>query len=186
MRITFGRALRTSALSALLISVAGCDGDSATIEYAQVGACNGYQQTSGPGGSGPINTVSVGPNRAYVVFRVVQIRNTNSKIDLHFDPARLFVSSGGAHIDPSLAFAKDLGVFTAVPITVQAGKTTGINGLGVAVVSTGAANGASEANTINYMLSYDTPAGEPGIFLEKKNASQTSFPQTDNCRAMTL
>ena len=50
--------------------------DSVTITYDQVGACNGYKQTTGPGGSGPQQTVSAGPNQAFLVFRIVSIDNS--------------------------------------------------------------------------------------------------------------
>lgn len=72
----------------------------------------------------------------------------------------------------------------AIPVTVLKGQIMGINGLTVTVVSTSAANGASEANNTSDMLSYNAGAGDPGIFLTKRNLSQTSWPQTDNCRAI--
>lgn len=160
--------------------------DAATIVFDQVGACNGYQQTSGPPGSGPVNVVSAGANQAYVVFRVVEIDNTKSSKDFNFDPARLYVSGSNprAYVKPTLSFAQDLGVFTAVPMLIPKGKKVGINGLAVAVVPTGAVNGASEANSISYMLLYDPAPGDPGIFPGKRNHSQTSWPQTDDCRAI--
>lgn len=160
--------------------------DSASLVFDQVGACNGYQRTFGPGGAGPINVVSVGPNQAYVVFRIVEIRNTNSSKNFNFDPARLFVAGSNpkAFVRTNLTFAQDLGVFTAVPTFIPAGKTVGINGLAVAVVPTGAVNGASEANTIAYQLLYDPAPGDPALFPAKRNVGQTSWPQTDDCRAI--
>lgn len=181
------------AISAAASLLSGCQTpgplipDAVTITYDQVGACNGYQQNSGPGGAGPINTVSVGPNQAYVIFRVVEFNNKGSSLDFHFDPAKLFVAAqASAHVDPGLALATDLGVFTATSTTVPKGTLQGNNGLAVAVVSTAASNGSSEASKTSYLLSYSTPAGEPGVFFVKRNNSQTVWTQTDNCRAIAL
>jgi hypothetical protein len=183
--------LRLAALllsSVLLSGSAGCPPgplvkDSATLVYDQVGACNGYQQTSGPGGAGPINTVSAGVGAAFVVFRVVEIDNSKSSEDFNFVPDRLFVNgtSPRAFMSSSLSFARDLGVLTAVPATIPKGKKVGINGLVVAVVPVAQ---APEANNTSYMLSYETQAADPGVFLAKRNLSQTTWPQTNDCRSI--
>jgi hypothetical protein len=174
--------------SLVLANCSGCPPgslikDSATVTYDQVGACNGYQQTSGPGGAGPINTVSAGKGAAYVVFRVVEIDNSKSSMDFNFVPDRLFVNgtSPRAFMTSSSTFSQDLGVFTAVPTTVPKGKKIGINGLVVALVS---GEEAPQANNTVYMLSYDTQAGDPGVFLVKRNLNQTSWPKTNDCRAI--
>ena len=84
----------------------------------------------------------------------------------------------------SLSLTRDLGVFAAVPVTVAKGKSQGNNGITVTVVPTVAANGASEANNTSYFLLYDTPTPSLGVVLVKKNPSQTSWAQTDNCLAI--
>jgi len=172
-------------LMALLSTAATCTPTQSpvTITYEQVGACNGYQQTSGPGG--PQNTISAGPKAAFVAFRVVTLDNSKSATDFTFDPEKMFVigTSPMEHVSTSLSLARDLGVFAAIPVTVPAGKNQGNNGIAVITVSTSAANGASEANNTNYLLSYVTPAGQ-SVFLEKRNVNQTTFPQTDDCRGI--
>jgi hypothetical protein len=182
--------VRLTGVVASVLALAGCSGcpgplvkDSATITYDQVGACNGYQQTSGPGGAGPAVTVSAGAGAAYVVFRVVEIDNSKSGKDFNFVPDRLFVlgTSPQAHVKSSLTFSQDLGVFTAVPVTVPKGKKMGINGLAVTVVS---GPEAPEANNTAYMLSYEAQAADPGVFFVKRNLNQATWPQTNNCRAI--
>ncbi|MFM0385876.1 hypothetical protein [Paraburkholderia dipogonis] len=164
--------------------LAGCApgggvGPLATIKYHQVGACNGYQQGSG--------VVSVGPNAAYVAFKIEAVDNTQPAVDFHFDPSRLFISQSTRHfVDPSLMFAQDLGVFGTVPVTVPHGTTVGLDGFSIVVVSTSNANGSAEANQTAYSLFYDTQSTDPGVLMDKTNATQTVWPQTDNCRAITL
>lgn len=167
----------------LAISLNACKKDSATITFDQVGACNGYQQTVG---GGPIQTISAGAGQAYVVFHFTSINNTKSSIAFNFDPAKIYVmgTNPKANIDPSLGFTKDLGVFTVVPVTVSPSQTRPLNGLAVAVVAV--AGGASEANKISYSLGYDAGTSDPDVFFAKSNQGQTSWPQTDNCRAMQL
>jgi hypothetical protein len=164
--------------------LAGCApgggiGPLATIKYHQVGACNGYQRGSG--------IVSVGPNAAYVVFKIEAIDNTKPNIDFHFDPARLFINQSTRHfVDPGLTFAQDLGVFGTVPVTVPHGSVIGLNGFSIVVVSTSSSNGSVEANQTAFSLSYDTQSTDPGVLFDKTNVAQTTWPQTDNCQAMTL
>lgn len=157
----------------------GGPGPLATIKYHQVGACNGYQQGS--------NAVSVGPNAAYVVFKIEAVDNTQPAIDFHFTPSRLFVNQSTRHfVDTSLMFAQDLGVLGTAPVTVPHGTKMPLNGFSIVVVSTSSANGSAEAKQTAYSLLYDTQSSDPGILMDKTNATQTTWPQTDNCRAMTL
>ena len=177
-------------LAAAPLLMCGCNTpgtpqDTVTITYEQVGSCNGYQQTTGPGGSGPQTMVSPGPNAAFATFRVVTIDNSKSSQDFNFEPTRLFINqTPKAFMSSSLSLTRDLGVFAAVPVTVAKGKSQGNNGITVTVVPTVAANGASEANNTSYFLLYDTPTPSLGVVLVKKNPSQTSWAQTDNCLAI--
>ncbi len=165
------------------LSLAGCSSSSnpvVTITYKQVGACNGYETSNGG--------VSVGPNAAYVIFAVDTIDNSQSSQDFAFDPTHLFVNLGGqhVHIDTSLSLAHDiLGTFTLVPTTIPAGKTVTLDGFAPVVVTTVAANGASEANKTSYFLLSD-PSPNFGFILVKSNPSQTSWPDTENCRDIQL
>ncbi|MEK6262483.1 MAG: hypothetical protein AABP62_28120 [Planctomycetota bacterium] len=157
--------------------------DVITITYDQVGACNGYEQTSGPGGSGPHQAVNAGPNAAFVAFRIVSFDNSKSSKDFNFDPDRLFINLSERHfMDSNLSLARDLGVFTAAPTTIPKGKIMGNNGITVTTVPTNSANGASEANNTNYFLLYDSPSG--GVVLVKGDPNRVTWPQTDNCRAI--
>jgi hypothetical protein len=154
-------------------------GPLATIKYHQVGACNGYVQGN--------NAVAAGPNSAYVVFKIEAIDNSQPSIDFHFDPERLYINqSTRRFVSTSLTFARDLGVIGIVPVTVPHGNNRGINGFAVVIVSTSTANGSAEAHQTSYSLLYDTQSSDPGIFMDKTNATQTTWPQTDGCRAMTL
>lgn len=149
------------------------------INYHQVGACNGYVQGN--------NTISVGPNAAYVVYNIESIDNSKTKIDFHFDPTHLFVNgSTREFVDNNLSFSTDLGVLATVPVTVPHGTKMGINGFSIVVVSTSLSNGAKEASQTNYFLLYDTHSSDPGVLPVKTNATQTTWPETDGCRSIQL
>ena len=157
----------TSIITLLTGCAPGGLGPLATIKYHQVGACNGYLQGN--------NAVSVGPNAAYVVFKIEAVNDTQPSTDFHFDPSRLYINqSTRRFVDPSLMFAQDLGVFATVPVTVPHGNIVGINGYSIVVVSTSNANGSAEASQISYFLLYDTQSADPGSVLDKTNATQTS------------
>lgn len=161
----------------------GCSGPDpkpiATIKYHQVGGCNGYLQGN--------DAVSVGPHAAYVVFNIESIDNTQPSSDFNFDPSRLFINEGSREfVDPRLRFARDLSVFGTVPVTVPHGQIRTLNGFSIVVVSTTSENGSIEANRTNYFLLYNTQSTDPGILLNKTNSSQTSWPQTDDCRLIQL
>lgn len=168
----------------VILSLTGCAGGGglgplATIKYHQVGACNGYRQGN--------NGVSVGPNAAYVVFKIEAVDNTQPNIDFHFDPTRLYINQSTRHfVDTSLMFAQDLGVLGTVPVTVPHGNNMPINGYSIVVVDTTDSNGSAEASKTSYNLLYNTQSTDPGILMTKTNSAQTSWPQTDDCRAMTL
>ncbi len=172
----------------LLLTAASCPPPppAAIITFDQVGACNGYQETTGPGGSGPHMTVSAGPGAAFVAFRVVSIDNSKTGQPFQFDPDRIFVSGSSpeAHLDSSLTLAQAFGLLAAAPITVPAGSNQGNSGIAVATVSTGAGNPAAEANTTSYFLSYAGAAGDPPVSLAKRNSTRTAWPVTDDCRAI--
>ena len=84
----------------------------------------------------------------------------------------------------SLSLAKDLSPFSTIAVTVPPGANQGNNGIVVVRASTAASDGASEANNTNYFLAYEPGAGDPGVLFNKKNFGQTTFPQTNDCRAI--
>ena len=146
-----------------------------TINYEQIGACNGFNNGSG--------VTSAGPKAAYVIFRVSTIENKDSAaVDFTFDPNLLFIngSSPRAFASTHLNLAQ-INPFAAKPRFVAKGTTETLNGAVIAVVSTAATDGASEANNSSYFLLYDTPSGAPGVVLAKKDPSRTSWPSTPDC-----
>jgi hypothetical protein len=177
-------------LMAILLVAATCPPSQpvVTVTYRQIAACNGYNRNTGPGGAGPIQTVSAGGQAAFVAFKVLAIDNSKRSTSFNFDPNRMFVngSSPAAHINTSLSLAQDLAPLSVVPVTVPAGNNQGNNGVGVVVVSTAATDGASEANNTNYFLSYEGAPGDPGVVLVKQNSSQISYPGNPNCTMITF
>jgi hypothetical protein len=158
-----------------------------TIAFEQVGACNGYPQTFGPGGSGPHAAVNAGFHAAFVIFRILKVDNSKGAADFNFDPERIFIAERPSeHVDTGLSVAADFGLLKSVAITVPKGGERGHRGFAVVTVSTAASNGASEANNTNYLLSYNGAPSDPPVFLAKKNLSQTTFKQTDNCLEITF
>jgi hypothetical protein len=180
MGMKIERMLFAVALFATAIAAIGCGPNKAAVNFAQIGACNGYKDTSG-------SLASAGPNAAYVVFRVDSLDNTGSSVAFNFDPSRLWVNgtSPNAHMDSSLTLASTIGVLQAPAISVPAKKLTLVHGFVVAVVPTSGGNPATQANQVNYFLSYDATSSDPSVLPVKTNASQTSYPGNDNCLAMT-
>ena len=163
------------ALLVCLLVSSGCNSNGvATINYTQVGACNGWNDGS--------ELHTAGPNAAYVVFKVQSIDNTSGKVDFAFEPSKMAVNvSSRPHMDSGLTLAKFMGVFQLVPKTIPLGKVVGLDGFSVAVVPTSNPNGSVEANQTAYTLVYDTSTKDPGILFAKGNLGKTSWPNTEDC-----
>jgi 6-phosphogluconolactonase (cycloisomerase 2 family) len=56
----------------------------------------------------------------------------------------------------------------------------------MAEVATTAANGAAEANNVNYNLNYNTGTADPPILLQKLNLGRTIWPDTPHCSDINL
>src|SRR5215213_546178 len=103
------RAVALSCLTIPLLLAATCPPTApapspVTITFEQIGACNGYQQTTGPGGSGPHTTISAGPKAAFVAFRILRIDNSQNGSDFNFDPERIFINERPTeHVSTSLS-----------------------------------------------------------------------------------
>jgi hypothetical protein len=152
-----------------------------TINYHQVGACSGFSTSSG--------VVSVSDFQAYVIFEIESIVNPGPG-SFSFVPSRLFVQQATPDFfDPGLmlypqVLAPNIGQAT----TVAPGQTLVLapNGLGATVVTTTASDGASEANQTPYFLGYQAQASDPAVTLVKTDASRTSWPDTSDCRDISL
>jgi hypothetical protein len=153
-----------------------------TITYHQVGACNGY--------AGPFGLVTAGKNFAYVLFGIESIDNSLGSGSFAFNPANLYYQQATEDLfDPSLALYKDiLGPFAAIPTAVPAGDDLkfSVSAEGALIVSTTNPNGAVEANATSYFLLYNRQPGDPPVKLVKSDASQKSWPLTEDCHAILL
>jgi hypothetical protein len=160
-----------------------CGNPDVTITYHQIGACNGFPTNSGE--------TNVGPNQAYVVFGIEKIDNPNgSGATFNFDPNKLFVNSTVKDFvnTSDLIFSNILGPFSATTATITQGNSINfaVSAQVATVVQTAASDGAVEANKTNYTLLYNVGSGDPGVILVKSDASQTSWPLTENCQAISL
>lgn len=159
----------------------GCQPPPVTIDYHQVGACNGDPNANTP--------YSVGSNQAMVVFHLEDVDNSLGTQSFSFDPANLFVqqSSGEDHFNSSLDIYPELfGSSAAVPQTVTAGMDFAyqFGAFGAAVVSTTNPDGAAEANTKVYTLGYFQAVTDPQVVVNN-DGLQTSFPDTEDCSDMS-
>jgi hypothetical protein len=169
------------AVAALVLAAAlmatGCNNptnDLVTIHYKQLGSCNGFNNGSG--------VTSAGPNRAYATFRISTVANKDSSArDFNFDPNRIYINESPRAFTSTHLNLSQLNPFYATARFVSKGTTETINGAVIAVVSTAAADGASEANKTSYLPLYDTPAGGQGVVLVKDNSTQTTWPSTPDC-----
>lgn len=165
---------------ALLALLSGCanpgaavPNGTATIRYEQLGACNGYKDGN--------NVVSAGPDAAFVIFKIIEINNSNGKVNLAYDPTKLFVPPN-AHVSTSLSLAQKIGVLGTTAKTVAAGTNLPHNGYAVVAVPTGNSSDPQlEANLVNYFLSYENDPSGPGIILSKVNHAQTKYQGVQNC-----
>jgi len=154
----------------------------AIIKYHQVGACNGY--VNGFGG------VNAGPNAAFVVFAIESIDNSATLKNFAFDPSKLYVHQA---VDNFMDFGLQMNTDILAPNVV--GNTTVPKGtvftetplkFGPLVVQTVLADGSTEANQTAYFLRYKAAASDPTIFLQKTDASRTSWPNTQDCKTIIL
>lgn len=185
-------------LGAVSVALSGCDiggVGTAEISYRQLGACNAYDAADG--------RVSTRQNEAFVVFQIQAVDNTHGKVDFTFVPSRLYVDQStekqkaewvGNLIHRTISndprFSEAVGVGGVEPIVIYAGKKIEPKAVAVVAVATATANGAEDANKTSYELLYETQVigGEtdPAIRLTKTNAAQTSWPQTDDCKAIKM
>jgi hypothetical protein len=164
------------ALSIFLLAT-GCNptNDIVTIHYEQIGACNGFNNGGG--------ITSAGPKAAYVVFRISTIENNDTAArDFNFDPNRIYINLSPQAFTSTQLNLSQLNPFYARARFVPKGTTAPANvGAVIAIVSTSAEDGASEANKTSYLLSYDLPSGGQGVIFVKANSSQTTWPSTPDC-----
>lgn len=148
-----------------------------SLTYSQTGACNGYVSGN--------STVSSGPNAAYVIFKIETIDNRQGSTDFSFDPKRLYIAQNGS-VDLSLSVARDLSFAKITAASVPKGTIASPSAYGVVVVRTVDVNGAEEANRTNYFLNYATQPSDSGVLLTKTNASQSSWPDTSDCKSISF
>ncbi|MGH7270699.1 MAG: S53 family peptidase, partial [Polyangiaceae bacterium] len=165
---------------------AGCASSAppVTITYHQTGACVVDDVD-------PNNVFTSGPNRAYAIFGIEGIDNSQGTTAFTFDPAKLFIAqpTGLNYFDSSLAIYKNLFVsFAAIQDTIGAGtdRQYGPSADGATTVTTSTADGAVEANQTSYLLNYTQQHFDPPVTLVKSNASQTSFGDSEDCSAIVL
>ena len=173
-------AVATLVLAAGLMA-AGCNpsNELVTIHYKQLGSCNGFNNGGG--------ATSAGPNRAYATFRVANIENKDSAArDFNFDPNRIYIDQSSRAFTSTQLNLSQFNPFYAKARFVPKGTATAINGAVIGVVSTSAADGASEANKTSYTLFYDTPAGGQGVALVNDNPTQTTWPSTPDCTTIAF
>jgi hypothetical protein len=153
--------------------------DVVTIDYEQLGACNGFNNGFG--------VTTAGPQAAFVVLKVYTIRNKeNGARDFNFDPEKLYVisSSPRAYVNNSSGVMAHLNPFLAQSRFVAKGTTQTINGSLIVVVQTGDSDGAREANNSSFTLGYDTPVGGQGVLMEKREPTRTTWPYTPDCTSI--
>jgi len=152
------------------------------ITYHQTGACNGY--VDGFGGH------SAGPNAAFVFFGVERINNSGGTAAFNFDPDNLFVQQTAPRaLDSNLSvYAGIFGPFAVQAGTVNAGNNRSFSPVaqGATVVVTTLADGSTEANQTAYFLIYNRQPADPLIILDKSDALRTSWPNTQDCKTITL
>ena len=153
-----------------------------TITYHQTGACNGY--VDGSGGH------FAGPNQAHVFFGIERINNSGGTAAFNFDPANLFIQQAAPrHLDSTLSvYAGIFGPFAVQASTVNSGNNISFSPVaqGAMIVVTSNNNGSTEANQTAYFLQYDRQPTDPLIVLVKSDLLRTSWPNTQDCKLITL
>jgi hypothetical protein len=159
---------------------------SVQIRYRQIGACTYF--TNGN------DTISLGPNAAYVIFAIDEI-NSSDPNTFAFSPADLFIQHDPIQnffVSASDPIVPDIfGPLAAMAATVPPNGLVAFlpAGFGAGILATITTDGAVQANENGYFLNYsDNSASSPlpAINLVKSNASQTSYPLTDDCGQIDL
>jgi kumamolisin len=153
------------------------------VRYRQIGACTSF--TSGG------NFVSVGLNAAYVVFAIDEVSSSYPNtfvfnpagVFIQHDPIQNFFVSSSDPIVPDI-----FGPLAAVEATVPANGLVAFlpAGFGAGIVNTITADGAVQANETGYFLNYSGSSSVPAMNFVKSNASQTTYPFTDDCSQIDL
>jgi hypothetical protein len=170
------RLLTVTSVAALLAGCPPGPAGTATIQFEQLGACNGYRDGN--------NIVSAGPNAAFVLFKIITIDNKNGKVDFGYDPAKIYLSSSSprSYASGNLGLMQKIGRLGTVATTVPSGSSLAHNGYAVIVVQTATSPDPQlEANASNYVLSYENSPGAPGVLMSKKNSSQTQYQGAQDC-----
>jgi hypothetical protein len=157
-----------------------------TISYHQVGACNGFETSSGE--------TAAGGNAAYVIFGIDSIDNSIGAAAFSFDPTNLFVQQAAQvdFFDPGLKlYPNILGPLAGAATTAAPGAKLNFSvpGYGALVVTTNNANGAAEASTTSFSLLYSQQPNDPPVNLVNSNPSVTDFtpwPLTEDCHSVQL
>jgi hypothetical protein len=171
--------LRLLTLSSVVALLAGCPpgpNGTATVQFEQLGACNGYRDGN--------NVISAGPNAAYVLFKITTIDNKNGKVDFAYDPAKIYLSSSSprSYASGNLGLMQKIGRLGTTATNVPVGTTLAHNGYAVIVVQTATSPDPQlEANASNYVLSYESSTGGPGVLMSKKNSTQTQYQGAQDC-----
>jgi hypothetical protein len=156
------------------------------VRYRQIGACTSFTN----GG----NFVSLGSNAAYVVFAIDEVSSSYANtfvfnpagVFIQHDPIQNFFVSSSDPIVPDI-----FGPLAAVEVTVPANGLVAFlpAGFGAGIVATITSDGAVQANETGYFLNYsDNSASSPipAMNFVKSNASQTTYPLTDDCSQIDL
>jgi hypothetical protein len=145
----------------------------AIVEYRQIGACNGLSNLNGSG-----------PNTVLVVFLIESIDNTLTDKDISLRRVRIqtndFEPANGV---TTVQFSTALGIPPMKPTTVvPKGTKAAVHRYVWFILGTDDEDGAKQASHISYFLRYEREANDPGISMNKLEASRTEWPHTHFCQ----
>jgi hypothetical protein len=155
---------------------------SVTVTYHQIGACTGFDDGGG--------AVSVGPYNAYVIFGIDSISSSGPST-FALDPSAIVIQREPVLTPFVMNDPIDEDIFGSrafTETTILPGQSISLvpTGLGAGVVNTLTSNGAVEANETSYFLNYNAASTDPAVNFVKSNATQTSYPFTEDCSTVTL
>jgi hypothetical protein len=151
-----------------------------SINYHQVGACNGFPTSFGE--------TNAGPNAAFVVFAIESVDNTKTTSTFAFDPTRLYVhQTVDEFINDALLSTIPAGSLVQ-SVSVPKDKLVKLapREFGPLIVATNNPNGAVEANRTAYSLSYKPKSSDPQVETHNTDPGRKSWPATLDCSTITL
>ena len=169
--------VRAFSLAGLLLTLwPGCDPPvgAVTVNFSQIGGCNGWMSTSntfvGPGG-----------DAAFVVFKLHNIDNTKGQADFTLSPDRIYVGDESQKPIGNSGLLQLTGLKAFQETTVPKGQVATLESYAVFRVVTSDSDPATEATQTTWYPRMVMASGDPSIVFVKSDPPEPGTPVVQDC-----